>query len=99
MVALLIVIRSTEASSRTNSCLLLRATPWETLYLGISDRTMAACSVVIPPWGQLFGAYSHWRGSESVDHFASTSPTKLVSAAWHYGLFAMDVVSRIRAGR
>jgi hypothetical protein len=90
MVALSI-ISSMEASTRSlfvsiDSCLLVRATPGETLDLGLLDRMMAAYSVVLPYVGIVFGVDAGGRGSEVERLASSLSATSSLDGVVQRGL-------------
>jgi hypothetical protein len=75
------VIFSLEASVWSffcgdRSCLLVRATPGETLNLGLPDWMTVAFSVALPLVGVVFGVGTGWRIPEAV-RCSSTSSTTL----------------------
>jgi hypothetical protein len=58
-----------------DSCLLVRATPGETLNLGLPDWMTVAFSVALPLVGVIFGVDTGWRIPEAVRCSSTTSTT------------------------
>jgi hypothetical protein len=85
------VIFSLEASVwsffvATDSCLLVRATPRETLNLGLPDWMTVAYGVALPLVGVVFGVDTGWRDSEAVRCSSTTSTTLGLGSVAQRGL-------------
>jgi hypothetical protein len=69
-----------------DSCLLVRATPGETLNQGLLDWMMVAFSVALPLVGVVFGVDTGWRIPEAVWCSSTTSTTLGLGSVAQRGL-------------